>query len=329
MDNMADKLIAKLISGKRLTDDEFEQLELLFNDTNYRKQLNSFFENHWQQSIPEDVALDFKQLQNEIRKSYSRFNLNQLILVLSKVAAVLFIPLLAAALYFYITKQVSSEMLTLYTQNSEFTNVMLPDSSKVWLNVNSELSYPADFGINSRKLELSGEAYFEVKKNEKLPFEVVSGNITTTALGTHFLVSAYPGSDVIKSSLIEGSTRVSFSETQKTQILSPGQQLVYNKDRSKISIQTFNENYELSWKNKELSFMLTPFDEVVSVLENWYDINITFDSSKFKSETLTVHFEKNETLENVLNVLSKTNGFYYSVEDKEIKLTKIDVMKEN
>jgi ferric-dicitrate binding protein FerR (iron transport regulator) len=94
---------------------------------------------------------------------------------LSRAAAILFVPVLAAALYLYMNRSFSEELLTLSTQKGEYTNVILPDGSKVWLNVDTKLSYPVHYGIKSRTLELTGEAYFEVAKNAGLPFEVTAG----------------------------------------------------------------------------------------------------------------------------------------------------------
>ncbi|MCG6190716.1 FecR family protein [Maribellus maritimus] len=322
MDIATKKLINKFISGKRLNNDEFSQIDKLLNDLNYRGEIIQHLERNWQESQDETVNLQFEQIKKEINRSQFKSGLTRLLTTISKAAAVLFIPLLAATLFYYFSQQEPSNFLTLYTQKGEVTNIILPDSTKVWLNVDTKLSYPADFGAKSRKLKLTGEAYFEVTKNKRLPFEVTSGDITTTALGTQFLVSAYPEVKVIKSSLLEGSVEIEISDDKNRKILAPGQQLIFDKQNASVSIGNFNENYELSWKNKELVFQLTPFDDVINELEKWYDIKILYDQESFKTETLTVRFEKYETLENVLKVMSKVNEFNYSIENKQIKIKK-------
>lgn len=317
---MPDNLIDKFISGKRLTEDEFILLDKLINDLNYRNEISLWLEKNWQQSQTEAVTLRFEQIQEKIRVSSSKVWMNRLFIVLSKAAAVLFIPLLAAVLYFYFNQNISAEFLTLSTQKGEQTSVILPDGSKVWLNVDTKLSYQVDYGLNSRNLVLEGEAYFEVEKNKELPFEVTSGGITTKALGTRFVISAYPESEEIKSSLINGSVEVEYGKVQE--ILKPGQQLVFNETEPGIIIKSFDENYELAWKNNQLAFRLMPFDNVISELEKWYNINIEYNPALFKSETLTVRFEKYETLEQVLQVIGKANGFKYSIEGKNVKISK-------
>jgi ferric-dicitrate binding protein FerR (iron transport regulator) len=177
-----------------------------------------------------------------------------------------------------------------------------------------------DYGVKSRNIELEGEAYFEVEKNDELPFEVASANIVTRALGTRFVVTAYPENSTIKSSLVKGSVEVKFD--RKNELLKPGQQLVYNKNKPEVKIKTFDEDYELAWKNKELVFRLTPFADVITELEKWFDVCIEYNPAEFKSETLTVQFEKYESLETILRVIAKANGFKFTIKDKNVKIIK-------
>lgn len=320
VDNIPDKLIGKFIAGERLTNDEFILLDKLLNNLQYKGEVNYWLEENWQHSQPEEVKLQFKQIREKIRLSSLKIRMNRLFIVLGKAAAVLFIPLLAAVLYFYFNQTTSSELLTLTTQKGEQTSVILPDGSKVWLNVDTKLSYPVDYGVKSRNLKLEGEAYFEVEKNDELPFEVASANIVTRALGTRFVISAYPENSVVKSSLVKGSVEVSYDG--KKELLNPGQQFVFDKKKPEISFKSFDENYELAWKNNQLEFRLTPFADVITELEKWFDVNIDYDPAEFKSETLTVQFEKYESLETILRVIAKATGFKFTIKDKNVKIRK-------
>ncbi len=318
---MPDKLIGKFISGKRLTNDELILLDKLLNNVHYKSKIYHWLKENWQYSETENVTLQFEQIREKIRFSSLKARANRFFMVLGKVAAVLFIPLLATFLFFYINNQTSTTgLFTLTTQRGEQTSVILPDGSKVWLNVDTKLNYPVDYGVKSRIIGLEGEAYFEVEKNEKLPFEVVSGEIVTKALGTRFIVSAYPEISEVKSSLISGSVVVKHGSKYET--LKPGQQLVYNKNRSSTAFKSFDENYELAWKNDQLAFRLAPFKDVIIKLEKWYGVNIKYNPSQFKSETLTVRFEEYESLETILEVIAKANGFKYAIEDKNVIIRK-------
>ena len=323
MGKIPEKLIEKFLSGKRLTADEFILLDELLGDLHSKNEVYYWLEENWRNSQPESVALQFDQIRKKIRSSSVKAKMNRLFVVLSKAAAVLFIPLFAAALYFYSNQTSSAGYLTLTTQKGEQTSVILPDGSKVWLNVDTKLSYPSDYGVSSRNLRLEGEAYFEVEKNKELPFEVTSGNISTTALGTRFIVSAYPENSEVRSSLVKGSVQVRLGNN--SDLLMPGQQFVYNRSKSSVVIRNFDENFELAWKNDQLIFRFTSFDDIISELEKWFDIDIQYDPAQFESETLTVRFEEFESLETILQVMAKTNDFKYTIEDKIVKIKKQDI----
>jgi transmembrane sensor len=317
---MPDKLIGKFLKGKRLTNDEIILLDNILNNLHFEEEVSHWLEENWQHSQPEDVKLEFKHIREKIRLTSLKIRMNRLFTILGKAAAVLFIPLLATTLYFYSNQTTSSELLTLSTQKGEKTSVILPDGSKVWLNVDTKLSYPVDYGIKSRSLELIGEAYFEVEKNDELLFEVASADIVTRALGTKFVVSAYPENSFVKTSLLKGSVEVQYGS--KNGLLKPGQQMVFNKINPEITIKTFDENYELAWKHNQLVFRLTPFADVITELEKWFDVDIDYDPAVFKTETLTVQFEEYESLETILRVIAKANGFKYSIKDKNVKIAK-------
>lgn len=321
MDNLSNNLLEKFLSEQRLTDCEFNQLENLLQDKDGQQELSRWLEKEWQHSNSETVALPFEQIRSRIKSRSARPDrIRQFVKSLSRVAAFLFMPVLIAAVYFYSNRASSSELLTLSTQKGEQTSVVLPDGSKAWLNVDTKLSYPVDYGVKSRRLMLEGEAYFEVAKNKDLPFEVSSGGIVTKATGTTFIVSSYPASAEVSSSLIEGVVKVSCKGEMK--ILKPGQQVIYKKESKAVIVQSFDKADELAWKNEQLVFRLMPFDQVLSELEKWYDIEFKYNPSWFKKETFTAKFKRLETLEQVLEVLSKAGGFSYRVEGKIVEIRK-------
>jgi len=311
-------IIVKFISGEQLSTEETQLMNNVLNDVQYRKELLTWFEETWEGSEEANVNLQFSTLKKRIEKPGIRIQYTRLFKLFSKVAAILVLPLIIAALYFYHNQSQQAEWLCIYTNKGEQTNVILPDGSEVHLNVDSKLSYPTDFGVQNRNLKLEGEAYFDVMRNEKLAFVVSSGDIKTKALGTAFSISAYPDEDQIRSSLIHGSTEVSLGD--KIRVLKPGQQIVFENDT--IVVKTFEPEVEMAWKDAQLNFRLTPFDEVVTKLEKWYDIDINYNREELEDETLTVRFQKDETLEHVLSIMSKAIGFKYNINDKNVEVTK-------
>ena len=319
--NTLEKLIEKFRSGKRLTKNEFELLHNYINNSNEESEISLLLKENWQKCQPETVDLPFEKLRHKIRLTSGKNNSHRLFIFLSRAAAILFVPLFLVTMYLYLNPFHNTGKLMLSTQKGERTSVVLPDGSKVWLNADSRLFYPSDYGEKSRNIEIEGEAYFEVAKNKELPFRVTSGDIVTEALGTKFIVSAYPDRLEIKSSLVEGSVRISSGNVQK--VLTAGQQLVYHKKQSQLRLRAFDVNSELAWKNNQLTFRLMPFCDVISVLEKWYDVEIEFDPDHFKSETLTVRFKEYETLETILQVLAKTNSFSYYLDDDVIRIKEL------
>ncbi len=318
MSKLSDNLLKKFISGKRISQHEFSLLESLLENAEKKQEVFQWMEDKWQLSTSEMVTLQFEQVRKKIRNKSARQRIKNSIQILSKVAAILFIPLFVTALYLFLNKTDSDKLLTLYTQKGEQTSVILPDGSKAWLNVDTKLSYPVNYGMKSRKIELEGQAYFEVMKNKELPFEVLSGSIITKALGTKFVVSAYSGASSVKSSLIEGSVEIKCGKV--TEILTSGQQFVYSREKSEISIHSFNETDELAWKNEQLIFRLTPYNQAIKELEKWYNVSFDYNPALFESETFSAKFKRYETLENVLQVMSKAGKFDYRINGKVVRI---------
>jgi ferric-dicitrate binding protein FerR (iron transport regulator) len=308
--------VSRFLSGERLAREEFALLSDFLNDIYHQQVLFAWLNDCWQQSREEAVLSEFEQIRERIGPPPLKPAVNRLLRILSQAAAVLFIPLLALTVH--LSRREQAGLLTLGTQKGEQAGVMLPDGTKVWLNVDTKLRYPADYGLRSRSVELEGEAYFEVEGNEELPFEVAAGDVTVKATGTRFIVSAYPEQSGIRSSLIQGAVEITCGHLHT--LLREGEQMVYHKDKSPAGILPFDGKYELAWKDNRLAFRLTPFAEVIAGLEKWYNITIEYDPELFERETLTVRFERYETLEQILRVMSKVHDFDYAIEDKKIRV---------
>jgi transmembrane sensor len=189
----------------------------------------------------------------------------------------------------------------------------LADGSKVWLNSASSLRFPVFFAGDTREVELKGEAYFEVSKNEHKKFSVRSGNQTVEVLGTHFNINAYSDEPSITTTLIEGAVRVIELNSKKSQILKPGEQ---SKVDSDIRIQRKDIQAELAWKDGYFYFENASIETVMRQLGRWYGI-----TARYESELPEHHFEgaiaTNLTLLEVLEILQKSN-IHFRLEGKEV-----------
>jgi ferric-dicitrate binding protein FerR (iron transport regulator) len=191
------------------------------------------------------------------------------------------------------------------TSYEEMKKVLLPDSTVVWLNAATRLSFHPDF-INHREVRLSGEAFFEVKKDKAHPFVVEAGDISTEVLGTAFNVSAYPAAGQFRISLKNGRIVVTCpgkAEMQTgTRVLKPGQLLVYDKETRGNLLEEQTPGEMDAWISGRLLFYKTPLREAFAQIGARYGIHIVYDRP-LKDETITARFE-NAALEKVLEHLS-------------------------
>src|SRR5690606_41813897 len=130
----------------------------------------------------------------------------------------------------------------------------LADGTKVWLNSASTLIYPSNCTGNGRQVELSGEGYFEVAKNEGMPFIVTADGVKVNVLGMQFNISAYKEEQHIRTTLVEGSVRLFHDD--HTVILKPGQQGIVEKGSEGIAVNQVNVHYALAWKEGYFLFKM-------------------------------------------------------------------------
>ena len=212
------------------------------------------------------------------------------------------------------SKSTIQEFNTLSTVNGQQYEVILPDGSKIWLNAASTLTYPANFAkLNKRKVELNGEAYFEVAKDKSRPFVVRTDRQEVEVLGTHFNVNSYGNEDAIKTTLLEGSVRVSDSKSQK--VLLPGQQSLLTDDALSISKADVDE--AVAWKNGDFIFKDEAFNTILRQIARWYNVEIS-DSKDRPDLRLSGTISKSKNLSTVLKALEVTGEIKFKIEGKRV-----------
>lgn len=196
---------------------------------------------------------------------------------------------------------------TLTTPRGGQFQVRLPDGTMVWLNAASSLRYPTAFTGGERKVEISGEAYFEVVKDSHQPFKVKIGEQgEVEVLGTHFNVDAYPDESSINTTLLEGAVRVN-----NKVVLKPGQQAQVANNSIK-TINNANITKVMAWKNGLFNFEDASLREVMQQLARWYDLQIVYEQN-----VPDMYFEgemsRDMNLSQVLDGLQKT-GVRFRIE---------------
>jgi ferric-dicitrate binding protein FerR (iron transport regulator) len=192
----------------------------------------------------------------------------------------------------------------------------LPDNSKVFLNENSTLIYHPYWWSFNREIEFEGEAFFEVEKGEK--FTVISESGNTSVLGTSFNINSRTNYTVYCKT---GKVAVNNTDEQIPIILLPNQLVIF-KDDLKLKQEVVDENTVLNWRKTYLNFESVSVIEVFSTLENIYNVNLNYKPSEFLDLNYTSNYEKPSNIEDVLNMLSLSFSFTYSVDSTNYTLVK-------
>src|SRR5690606_28373157 len=195
--------------------------------------------------------------------------------------------------------------------------VVLPDGTKVWLNAMSSLRYPVLFTEDERIVELKGEGYFEVARNTKQPFKVLTDNQTVTVLGTHFNINSYKKNESIKTTLVEGSVKVSGSIVgeatgAKSVILKPGQQASISSTNI-LKVKKVNVDNAIAWKLGVFQFENTNIKDVMEEFSRWYDVDVDFDK-EVPNINLWGRVYRNVNAAEALEILSYFNLKYEVVQ---------------
>lgn len=205
------------------------------------------------------------------------------------------------------------KQLAVTTPRGGAYEVVLPDGTRAWLNAATTLSFPENFkGESLRRVELIGEAYFEVSKDAKRPFVVVSNKQEVMVLGTHFNINSYPSESKIKTTLLEGSVKV--IHESKDYFLKPGMQAQVG---SKVDVGPADVEQTMAWMNGDFSFKDEDIKSIMRKLERWYDIDVDYEG-----EIVTINFvaeiSREKTLKQVLKVLEETGGVSFKIEGRRV-----------
>ncbi len=205
---------------------------------------------------------------------------------------------------------------TLTTPKGMQFKVILPDGTLVYLNAASELRYPVAFTGSERKVELTGEAYFEVTKNKAMPFIVHTAKGDIQVLGTHFNIMAYSDDPSMKTTLLEGSVKISQPAKNITKMLKPDQQAVL----SDIGIKVIDVNAEdaVAWKDGIFLFDDDNLDGIMKKISRWYNVDVEFNDATLKKESYSGTVSRFAQVSQVLKKLEALGGVSFRIEPHKI-----------
>ncbi|PWK80492.1 FecR family protein [Mucilaginibacter oryzae] len=217
----------------------------------------------------------------------------------------------------YQAAQSSGDVLqnTISTPKGGQYKVILPDGTNVWLNAASSLTYPTVFKGAERLVTLTGEGYFEVAKNKAIPFRVRSSGQTVEVLGTHFNINAYADEAAVKTTLLEGSVKV--SSQAGTAVIVPGQQAQLSSNG--VHLQEVDTEKEVAWKNGVFSFADEDLRTVMRQISRWYDIDVVY-AGKIPDEKFFGEISRSSNLNEIFKIL-ELNNIRFEVDGKTVKVS--------
>ena len=192
--------------------------------------------------------------------------------------------------------------------------IVLPDGSKVWLNSASSLYFPTAFSSSERRVELTGEGYFEIAENKALPFKVQANGTIVEVLGTHFNIMAYNNENSINTTLLEGSVKV--SNGTETKVMVPGQQARISRGIELIAIDV---EEVVAWKNGLFQFNNADLSTIMRQLERWYNVDFVY-AGQLPEKHFTGIISRKTNISQVAKMLELSGGIQFKIEGRKITI---------
>lgn len=198
------------------------------------------------------------------------------------------------------------------------TQIVLPDSTHVWLNSGSEIQYPSDYTAQNRSVLMKGECFFDVRKDPDHPFIVRGSEFQVKVFGTRFNVNEDNARNWADVTLVSGKVQVLNLQNKLVSELKPGQQFIYSNGESHVQ-DAENLKALIAWLNNMLIFDNQPFEEVIHYLEKWYGVKIELDKNLYYSHNYTFKV-KTESLREVMELISVITPIEYHIEGEQVTI---------
>jgi ferric-dicitrate binding protein FerR (iron transport regulator) len=206
---------------------------------------------------------------------------------------------------------------TLTTNPGNQYQLVLPDGTKVWLNAASSIRFPVSFGGQERRVEVTGEAYFEVAANANKPFLVQHDSLTVKVLGTSFNINTYSNEGAVATTLLEGAVRVGYGASSP--MLRPGQQARTAAGGRILISDAVNIDEVIAWKDDLFYFRSADIGAVMRQLARWYDLRVSYGQGKIE-ERFYARIPKSAHLSEVLDALALTGKVHFEIEGRTVSV---------
>ena len=257
---------------------------------------------------------DEKTIEEKMR--HKSWSLSSLGTELIKIAAAVAVTLGLSLLYQFVSdKNGVVPMQSIYVPTGQRVNITLSDGTNVWLNACSEMTYPASFSEDIRRVSLKGEAYFDVRKDEEHPFVVRTRFGEVTVLGTAFNINAYNDADACYTTLVYGKVNFSTPD-QNTITLAPGEQAVASSRGIEKRVVDVNEY--IGWAQGVYVFNNKRLGDIMKTFERWYDVHVYYEKESLRDLTYSGDLQRYGTINTFLNALELTGDIYYRINGRNI-----------
>lgn len=313
------KLIEKYLKGN-CTPEEVAAIHEWYNSFEEEQDPTDFISFQQQQELKQrllaNIKINIRSREANDRKSVSR----TMIYMLSGVAAMV---ILTIGVFFFNQKasdHLASGDVHVVNMTKTIQRLVLSDGTIVWLNPKSQVIYPQNFTASQRKVQMQGEAFFEVTPDLKRPFIIYSENVITRVWGTSFRIRAYKNIPV-EVSVLTGKVSVQLQQKEDSAIiLLPNQKVTYLEDRDVFLKETEKKTSDMSiWKKETMSFDNDTIGEVIKALNIQFGVNIKTDDEKLLEYVLNADFT-DQSLPSILEMLQKSLDVKYEINDEEIIL---------
>jgi len=322
------KIIAHLDGD--LSQDELNGLFIWISKSKENARFYAEIKDLWEASVSDasqfaETEKEWEKFEARVKKQ-KRHNPANLFIspkIVQRIAAILIVAVLIGSLIIRLIPE-KPTYFTAIAPKGSISQMILPDSTIVYLNAGSEIKYAIGKNLRQREVSLNGEAFFEVAKMKAKPFIVHTSSYDVRVLGTKFNVKAYNLDSKIETTLLEGSIMATSSGSfamAENVTLKPGEQLIFDKENNKILVKKVDTELFTSWKDNKLIFIKMSFDELVVLLERKYGVDIEVEDK----DILAYHYSgtiKNETVLELLDIIKHTLPIRYEIEGQTINILK-------
>jgi transmembrane sensor len=327
MNKNIDDLIRRYLTAN-LSEDEYRKLTVFIKASKENERYFREFKEKWEPETDENTDKSWQKLSSRIHRltmlNESFGKRTNLYINIRRIAALLIIGLFIGGTIITFNlykKRQSVSTLVFEAPQGEKSKVVLTDSTVIWLNSSSKIQLNNNYNVLNRKVQLEGEAYFEVTGDTRLPFKVTTKDLDIVVLGTKFNIIAYPEENITETSVIEGVVEVTTKTKPATKkvTIRQNQKVTYDKNNNTLSYKSTNPKVDIAWMNNTLIFDNEHYLKVFNKLEKWYGVDIEVVGSINYEPHYTFKI-KTESLSEMLNLLNIIAPIEYKIDGDKVTI---------